>query len=94
MTEEEIKAKKFAMESQKDNAAADAKEEARKKAEKEGKKFDEKAFDKQKKEETKFADAPTTPRSPATNQSRTWQQKTQEATAPASQLTERQRPTA
>ncbi len=58
MTEEEIKAKKFAMESQKDNAAADAKEEARKKAEKEGKKFDEKAFDKQKKEETKFAGRP------------------------------------
>jgi len=46
MTEEEIKAKKFAMESAKDNAESDAKEEAKKNAEKEGKKFDEKAFDK------------------------------------------------
>ena len=46
MTEEEIKAKKFAMDSAKDNAAADAKEEARKKAQREGKNFDEKAFDK------------------------------------------------
>lgn len=46
MTEEEIKAKKFAMESQKENAAEDAKEEARKKAQKEGKDFDEKKFDK------------------------------------------------
>ena len=45
MTEEEIKAKKFAMESKKENAAADAKEEARKKAKAEGKKFDEKAYD-------------------------------------------------
>ena len=46
MTEEEIKAKKFAIESQKENAESDAKEEARKKAKREGKKFDEKAFDK------------------------------------------------
>ena len=46
MTEEEIKAKKFAMESQKENAESDAKDEARKQAKREGKKFDEKAFDK------------------------------------------------
>lgn len=46
MTEEEIKAKKFAMESAKDNAESDAKEEAMKKAKKEGKKFDEKEFEK------------------------------------------------
>ncbi len=45
MTEEEIKAKKFAMESKKENDALDAKEEARKKAKAEGKKFDEKSFD-------------------------------------------------
>ena len=56
MTEEEIKAKKFAMESQKDNAAADAKEEAKKKAKQEGKNFDENAFDKQQK--TKFSGRP------------------------------------
>ena len=47
MTEEEIKAKKFAMASKKDNAEEDAKEEARKKAKEQGKKFDEKAYDKQ-----------------------------------------------
>ncbi len=46
MTEEEIKAKKFAMDSAKENAAADAKDEARKKAKEQGKNFDEKAFDK------------------------------------------------
>ena len=38
MTEDEIKAKKFAIESQRENAARKAKEEARKKAEKEAKK--------------------------------------------------------
>ena len=48
MTEDEIKAKKFAMESQKENAAKKAKEEARKKAEKEGREFDEDEFDEQK----------------------------------------------
>ena len=47
MTEEEIKAKKFAMASTKENAEENAKEEARKKAKEQGKKFDEKAFDKQ-----------------------------------------------
>ena len=47
MTEEEIKAKKFAMASKKENAEENAKEEARKKAKKQGKKFDEKAYDKQ-----------------------------------------------
>ena len=47
MTEEEIKAKKFAMASKKENAEEEAKEEARKKAKEQGKKFDEKAFDKQ-----------------------------------------------
>ena len=47
MTEEEIKAKKFAMASKKENAEEDAKEEARKKAKEQGRKFDEKAYDKQ-----------------------------------------------
>lgn len=47
MTEEEIKAKKFAMASEKENAEENAKEEARKKAKEQGKKFDEKAYDKQ-----------------------------------------------
>ena len=47
MTEEEIKAKKFAMASKKENAEEEAKEEARKKAKEQGKKFDEKAYDKQ-----------------------------------------------
>lgn len=46
MTEEEIKAKKFAMASKKENAEEEAKEEARKKAKEQGKKFDEKAYDK------------------------------------------------
>lgn len=47
MTEEEIKAKKFAMASKKENAEENAKEEARKKAKEQGKKFDEKVYDKQ-----------------------------------------------
>ena len=47
MTEEEIKAKKFAMASKKENTEEDAKEEARKKAKEQGRKFDEKAYDKQ-----------------------------------------------
>ena len=47
MTEEEIKAKKFAMASKKENAEENAKEEARKKAKEQGRKFDEKAFEKQ-----------------------------------------------
>ena len=47
MTEEEIKAKKFAMASKKENTEEEAKEEARKKAKEQGKKFDEKAYDKQ-----------------------------------------------
>lgn len=47
MTEEEIKAKKFAMASKKENAEEEAKEVARKKAKEQGKKFDEKAYDKQ-----------------------------------------------
>lgn len=47
MTEEEIKAKKFAMASKKENAEENAKEEARKEAKEQGKKFDEKAYDKQ-----------------------------------------------
>ena len=47
MTEEEIKAKKFAIASKKENAEEEAKEEARKKAKEQGKKFDEKAYDKQ-----------------------------------------------
>ncbi len=48
MTEDEIKAKKFAIESQRENAAKKAKEEARKKAEEEGRNFDEDEFDEQK----------------------------------------------
>ncbi len=48
MTEDEIKAKKFAMASMKENAARKAKEEARKKAEEEGREFDEDEFDEQK----------------------------------------------
>lgn len=56
MTEEEIKAKKFAMASKKENAEEDAKEEARKKAKEQGKKFDEKAFEKQQK--AKFSGRP------------------------------------
>lgn len=47
MTEEEIKAKKFAIESQKENAAANAKEEARRKAEKNDEIFDEQEYDRQ-----------------------------------------------
>lgn len=46
MTDDEIKAKKFAMESKKENADEDAKEEARRKAKAEGKKFDEKSLNK------------------------------------------------
>lgn len=46
MTEEEIKAKKFAMASAKENAAEEAKDEARKKAKEQGKKFNEKDFEK------------------------------------------------
>ncbi len=45
MTEDEIKARKFAIESQKENEVNKAKDEARKKAEKEGREFDEKGFD-------------------------------------------------
>lgn len=56
MTEEEIKAKKFAIASKKENAEENAKEEARKKAKEQGKKFDEKAFDKQ--QEAKFSGRP------------------------------------
>ena len=56
MTEEEIKAKKFAMASKKENAEEDAKEEAKKKAKEQGKKFDEKAFKKQ--QEAKFSGRP------------------------------------
>lgn len=48
MTEDEIKAKKFAMESAKENAARKAKEEARKKAEEEGRDFDEDEFEERK----------------------------------------------
>ncbi|MBR6944800.1 MAG: hypothetical protein IKH64_02480 [Prevotella sp.] len=55
MTEEEIKAKKFAMESQKQNEARKKMEEARKKAREEGEDFDEKAFNEN---EKKFAGRP------------------------------------
>ena len=56
MTEKEIKAKKFAMASKKENAEENAKEEARKKAKEQGKKFDEKAYDKQ--QRAKFSGRP------------------------------------
>ena len=56
MTEEEIKAKKFAMASKRENAEENAKEEARKKAKEQGKKFDEKAYDKQ--QRAKFSGRP------------------------------------
>ena len=46
MTEEEIKAKKFAMESQKENSAKEEMEEARRKAKREGRDFDEKNYKK------------------------------------------------
>lgn len=45
MTEEEIKARKFALASQKENDAAKAKEEARRRAEKDGREFNEDEFD-------------------------------------------------
>lgn len=48
MTEEEIAARKFAIASQKENEADKAKEEARKKAKKEGREFDEDAYDEKK----------------------------------------------
>lgn len=48
MTEDEIKARKFAIESQKENASKKAKEEAREKAIKEGREFDEDEFDEKK----------------------------------------------
>ena len=47
MTEEEIKARKFAMESAKENDAKQAKEEAKRKAEEEGYEFDEEDYEKQ-----------------------------------------------
>ena len=56
MTEEEIKAKKFAMESQKENDALKAKEEARKKAEKDGGEFDEEEYERQLEFERKNAE--------------------------------------
>ena len=46
MTEEEIAARKFAMESMKENQASKEKEEARRKAEKEGRTFDERSYKK------------------------------------------------
>ena len=47
MTEEEIKARKFAMESAKENAANQAKEKERKKAQESGVEFDEEEYDRQ-----------------------------------------------
>jgi len=48
MTEEEIKARKFAMQSQKENEARKEKEKAEKRAKKEGRDFDEDAYDSKK----------------------------------------------
>ena len=67
MTEEEIKAKKFAMESQKENEAAKAKKKAREEAEKDGGEFDEKEYERQ----LKIA-AENTPEQPADT---TWMKK-------------------
>lgn len=47
MSEEEIKARKFALESKRENDAVKAKEEAERKAKRDGRDFDEKAFDRQ-----------------------------------------------
>ncbi len=55
MTEEEIKAKKFAIESQKENEALRAKEAARKKAEKEGQDWDEEEYNEQLEMEKRYA---------------------------------------
>lgn len=55
MTDDEIKARKFAIESQKENEAEKAKEEARRKAQKEGKEFSDDDFENSKK---KFAGRP------------------------------------
>lgn len=57
MTEEEIKAKKFAMEAQKDEQARQEKEKAEKDAKKKGKRFDEKAYD-EKSKKTTFSGRP------------------------------------
>ncbi|MBR4368673.1 MAG: putative porin, partial [Prevotella sp.] len=47
MTEDEIRARKFAIESQKENAAEEAKEKAQKNAKRDGRTFDEKEYDKE-----------------------------------------------
>ena len=60
MTEEEIKARKFAIASQKENNAKKAKEEARRQAEKEDREFDEEEYDRQAAEDAKNA-TDTTP---------------------------------
>ena len=55
MTEEEIKARKFAIASQKENNAKKAKEEARRQAEKEDREFDEEEYDRHAAEDAKNA---------------------------------------
>ena len=55
MTEEEIKAKKFAMESQKENEALRAKEKARRKAEQEGLEWDEEEYQAQLERDKRYA---------------------------------------
>jgi hypothetical protein len=55
MTDDEIKARKFAMEAKKDQEKRDAKEKAEQEAKNNGDKFDEKEFDKNQKETKKFA---------------------------------------
>ncbi len=69
MTPEEIEAKKFAMESQKANEESKAKEEARRQAKKEGREFDEKAFDEQKTYSGRPDDAVIAGNEPAANAS-------------------------
>ena len=56
MSAEEIEARKFAMESKKENAALDKEKEAREKAEEEGVEFDEEAF---KKSQSKYSGRPS-----------------------------------
>lgn len=73
MTDEEIKAKKFAMASKKENAAEDAKQEAMKKAKAEGKKFDEKAYDKKQQYSGRPDDAKIAGDEPAIDKNQTQQ---------------------
>ena len=65
MTEEEIKAKKFAMESQKENEALRAKEKARRKAEQEGLEWDEEEYQAQLERDKRYTVTDETATAPA-----------------------------